>query len=195
MVYSKGRDRLARVLEALFNREATKWKATVNRSTDLHLHVSPVMGSFTLWDVKRITKAVVYFDDALTQNLPSSRSRRYMVEPHRQNEVLGQLHTMHAVFFAIDQCQDFLELSATVCAGDMPYGSRYYHVNFTNLAVENKPKTIEFRYPPACDNWQDVDMWLTRILNFTMASFNTVLDPDQEGNWEAYLLFVQERLE
>ena len=106
----------------LFNKLGTIVELQVNNTCGVHVHVS-LGPRYTPEQVRRVAKAVVWFEDAMFSLLPlSRRASKYCARLMPANM------DPEEIFWAVDNCRHEVEVAEVIGEGE-----RKLSVNFTNL--------------------------------------------------------------
>jgi hypothetical protein len=143
------------VLSEKFNTSSTPQCST-------HVHISPSQGSWTLAQVKRVAKAVLYYERSIDTLLPQARRQNIWAQSNRHNPITRP-QTMTTLFTWIDGAKDIPSIAFIMCAfsKDSQYGRdvgktqdfvhNVFRWNFMPLA-KGSMGTIEFRQLPGSSN-------------------------------------------
>ncbi|KAI1339382.1 putative amidoligase enzyme-domain-containing protein [Xylariaceae sp. FL0016] len=165
-----------------------------NCGTHIHLSTSPPLSASQL---AAVSKAMLFFEPALDNLLPSPRANSYWCQSNRANPSLKTLST--------PQCFDQLDYAAVdvpsivraMCV--FPAKSAYGRANgFTEDFVHGVYKwdlspllpgglgTIEFRQAPGSRSAEDARTWVELAVAFVAGAMNpeTVLDPRAQVTME-----------
>jgi hypothetical protein len=157
------------VLSAKFNTSSTPQCST-------HVYISPSQGSWTLAQVKRVAKAVLYYERCIDTLLPQDRRQSTWAQSNRYNTILKH-QSMATLFAWIDGAEDIPYIALLVCAfsKDSQYGRdvgkttdfahNVFRWNFTPLTRGNMG-TIEFLQPPGSSNAAATKIWVTFAASF-----------------------------
>ncbi|KAI1522055.1 Amidoligase-2 domain containing protein [Pyrenophora tritici-repentis] len=104
------------VLSAKFNTSSTPQCST-------HVHISPTQGSWTLAQVKRVAKAVLYYERSIDTLLPQERRQNIWAQSNRHNTITKP-QTIATLFTWIDGARDIPYIALIMCAfsKDSQYG-------------------------------------------------------------------------
>lgn len=161
--------RIWSVLSQKFNTSSTSQCST-------HVHMSPAEGQWTLDQVKRIAKAVLYFERSIDSLLPPERRANIWCQSNRWNATL-KTQSMPTLFNWIDGATSIPHVAFLMCtySKDSEYGKAMgytqdfvYHVfrwNFSPLSQGQKG-TIEFRQPPGSSSLGETQLWITFAASF-----------------------------
>jgi hypothetical protein len=178
------------VLSEKFNTSSTPQCST-------HVHISPSQGSWTLAQVKRVAKAVLYYERSIDTLLPQARRQNIWAQSNRHNPITRP-QTMTTLFTWIDGAKDIPSIAFIMCAfsKDSQYGRdvgktqdfvhNVFRWNFMPLA-KGSMGTIEFRQPPGSSNAAATKLWITFAASFIQGavlyadSLNGTQPPTLEG--------------
>lgn len=133
-----------------------------------HVHVSlPSLRALTKMRMRRVCKAVVYFERCIDSIMPPHRRNNKYCMSNRYNKSLERYQTMPEVFKAIDAMKTYTDL-ANLLSPD-----RFFRWNFQRIAkaeaetvILAKVATVEFRQPPGCTTVDDALFWQGFTLAF-----------------------------
>lgn len=144
-----------------------------------HVHVSfPSLRAFTLMRMRRVCKAVVYFELCIDSIMPLHRRGNSYCKSNRYNENLRRHQTMPEVFKAINSKTTHTQLA------DLVSPDRLVKWNFRHMATEvnlAKVATVEFRQPPGCTTVDEALFWQGFTLAFIGAAITSesLIDPER----------------
>lgn len=133
-----------------------------------HVHVSlPSLRALTKMRMRRVCKAVVYFERCIDSIMPPHRRNNIYCMSNRYNKSLKRYQTMTDVFKAIDAMETYTDL-ANLLSPD-----RNFRWNFQGIVkaesetvILAKVATVEFRQPPGCTTVDDALFWQGFTLAF-----------------------------
>lgn len=160
-----------------------KFDTSTDTQCSTHVHISPAQGQWTLDHIKRVAKAVLYFERSVDTIMPPERRYTEWAHSNRNNISLrGQ--KMDMLFSRIDGAQDLAQIVSLVCLypkdtthglrmgklHNFPY--RVFRWNFTPLTMYSKG-TIEFRQPPGSSDAASAKLWVTFAVSFVQAAITS----------------------
>ncbi|EMD85886.1 hypothetical protein COCC4DRAFT_155019 [Bipolaris maydis ATCC 48331] len=183
------------VLSAKFSTSSTPQCST-------HVHISPTQGSWTLAQVKRVAKAVLYYERSIDTLLPQERRQNIWAQSNRHNTVTKP-QNMVTLFSWIDGARDIPYIALIMCAfsKDSQYGRdvgktqdfvhNVFRWNFMPL-TKGSMGTIEFRQPPGSSNAADTKLWITFAASFIQGAvlFGDGLNGNQPPTLEGFRGFL-----
>lgn len=149
-----------------------------NDSTGLHVHIG-IGREYTLRDLKRIAKAVVFFEKAMDSYHPKSRCQNKGNRPYtsyiysnRESFMLCDLSNIQMIE-SIEEASDIYQLLGIINSpfsdSALPF-SRQYRYNFTSV---KRFQTIEFRQAAATDDGNHIVEWIGMIIKFITTAIST----------------------
>lgn len=134
-----------------------------SNSCGTHIHVSLASRrGFDLQRMKRLGKAVVYFERCIDSIMPDHRRRSKYCRSNRYNATLENL-SMAEIFDAIEASRSHAELAELLSPG------RLFRWNFRHMADPArrvKAETVEFRQPPGSTTIEQALFWQRFTLCF-----------------------------
>jgi hypothetical protein len=141
-----------------------------------HVHISPSQGSWTLAQVKKVAKAVLYYERSIDTLLPQERRQNIWAQSNRYNTITKP-QTTATLLTWIDGARDIPYVALIMCAfsKDSQYGRdvgqtqdfvhNVFRWNFMPL-TKGSMGTIEFRQPPGSSNAAATKLWVTFAASF-----------------------------
>lgn len=124
----------------------------------MHIHISPSVQRWRFTRLKRIARAIIWFESALEVVYPPDRRGNWYTKAnYADSSVLGDLNIMEALDY-IEHCETRDDLIET-----MSPNNKYYAWNFRSLT---KWGTIEFRRPPGVTNAMQAARWIDLVTTF-----------------------------
>lgn len=145
----------------------TECDIETNKTCATHFHLSPMSGSWSMNDLRKLGCCILYFEPAMENLYPADyRQNEYAAANGVDNPIfnkqdLGSLIGLQDCFKTIFEKQTEEELKGLFNPPRLPDNDpydRYYGWNFTNLK-QRGGGTVEFRRPPGvtrsdiCQNW------------------------------------------
>lgn len=179
------------VLSAKFNTSTTPQCST-------HVHISPSKGSWTLAQVQKVAKAVLYYERSIDTLLPQERRQSIWAQSNRHN-TSTEPQNIDTLFTWIDEARDIPSITLIMCAfsKDSQYGRdvgktqdfahNVFRWNFTPL-TKGSMRTIEFRQPPGSSDAAATKLWVTFAASFIQGAvlFGDSLDRTQPPTLEGF---------
>lgn len=147
-------------------------------TTGLHVHVSPLNGRWSLLDLKRISKAIVYFDEPLRMLFPQHKYTKACLKSNwSDNPTFRDLEPEKSASSLIEGAKTIDELISIMNPMEDKdiQSQRTYAWNFTNNSdnpsICPKPKhTIEFRSPRSTTECKLIEQWIAFTVTFLHGS-------------------------
>ncbi|KAK5991707.1 hypothetical protein PT974_07740 [Cladobotryum mycophilum] len=149
----------------------------VSKDCSMHVHVSPSIkteGGYTLEELKRISKAIFYFDDAITKIMPAGRkNNKYAPANGQAQETLGSLRTAYqevstsswtTLFQIIDGIRMRFALPMVVAPVKC--------LSWNFLHISELCGTVEFRRPPGAATAEEAIHWAGLTIAFVRQAMN-----------------------
>jgi hypothetical protein len=155
---------------------STKFQTSSTHQCSTHIHISPSEGSWTLAQVKRVAKAVLYYERSIDTLLPPERRQTIWAQSNRHNHITKD-QSMATLFSWIDGASTIPYIALIMCAfsKDSEYGQGVgktadfphytFRWNFKPLTGGSKG-TIEFRQPPGSSSAANTKLWVTFAASF-----------------------------
>lgn len=155
---------------------STKFNTSSTAQCSTHVHISPTQGSWTLSQVKRVAKAVLYYERSIDTLLPQERRQNIWAQSNRHNTITKP-QDVATLFTWIDGAKDIPYIALIMCAfsKDSQYGRdvgktqdfvhNVFRWNFMPL-TKGSMGTIEFRQPPGSSNAVATKLWVTFAASF-----------------------------
>lgn len=147
-----------------------------NETCGTHIHLSPGEGIWRTKELKRICKAILYFEEAMEVLFPAARRQSKFCRSNRFNnpqfttEANGQRAQALDIaecFRTVEKCKDIQSLAEIM-------GMRKYMAwNFVNVFYSgwsDDGGTIEFRRPPGVTSPDDCLAWMELAVYFIHAA-------------------------
>lgn len=163
-----------------------EFKLKFNDSTGLHIHIG-IGRDYTLQDLKRISMAIILFEEKMDFCHPVSRCHTFSTDMHmsqiasnRHNKFFERLGTLQCIN-EIEKSTDIYDLFSKINCDPFVVGSascRSYKYNI--LASENYG-TIEFRQAIAVDDGAKILKWVDQTIRFVVNAIST--DEQEFKTW------------
>ncbi|KAK4248642.1 hypothetical protein C7999DRAFT_13395 [Corynascus novoguineensis] len=160
-------------LRSLFRVLHAECKLRLTTGCSMHVHVSPYDGRYTAEHLRKICKALCYFDNAITRVMPAERKNNCWATSNvsgRGVAVNQKLKKAYSLLPAQSWKYLFELFDKTVTPKHVyqllsgNYESRYVSWNFEN--VTQPCGTVEFRRPPGADSAAKAIHWAGFTLGF-----------------------------
>lgn len=159
----------------MFSRMQKTCDLFTNASCGTHIHLSPGDGTWRPKELKRVCKAILYFEEAMEVLYPQARRGSHFCRSNRfDNEQLARMdgarsqpRDMAECFRAIDKCDGVRALSELMTL------RKYMAWNFIKVYHGGRTgdgATIEFRRPPGVANADDCLGWVELAVHFIHAA-------------------------
>ncbi len=137
-------------------------------SCGLHFHVSLHGHQWSLDNVKRVARAVLWFEPGAEVLVPQERRTSTWCKSHSANSAKLVGADAIAAQALVTACET-LETVVDVMTG-VGWDGKFYSVNFRNLIDVNRPSTIEFRRAPSSANPWHVCVWAEFVMSFVQSA-------------------------
>lgn len=138
----------------------------VNESCGLHVHISPDGEDiWTLRDLKRLSRAMIYFEPAIERLVPSHRRQNFWARSNRHDNPKLEWKDNSEILQMIDQCETLEDVVSLMNNGS----NRNFAWNFTNI-YSGGIFTIEFRRGPGATQVNTCLQWVEFVVSLAHAA-------------------------
>ncbi|KAL2138087.1 hypothetical protein VTI28DRAFT_7492 [Corynascus sepedonium] len=160
--------------------QRVKYKLRLTTDCSMHVHVSPYDGPYTADQLKKICKALSYFDNAITKVMPTERKDNHWATSNVAGRGIAVNQKLKKAYSLVPT-QSWVHLFKLFDKAVTPkhvhqllsgnYESRYVSWNFEN--VTQPCGTVEFRRPPGADSAAKAIHWAAFTLGFVARALAT----------------------
>jgi len=160
--------------------QRVKYKLRLTTDCSMHVHVSPYDGPYTADQLKKICKALSYFDNAITKVMPTERKDNHWATSNVAGRGIAVNQKLKKAYSLVPT-QSWVHLFKLFDKAVTPkhvhqllsgnYESRYVSRNFEN--VTQPCGTVEFRRPPGADSAAKAIHWAAFTLGFVARALAT----------------------
>jgi hypothetical protein len=145
----------------------------ITKQTGLHVHISPQLpNTWDLQKLKRVSKAVIYFENAFQSLLPPfRRASRFAQRNFADSGANWENIDMKRFFEEIDGCNEGRQIAPLMNNNGSRRPSRDFAWNFDNISIRGDSSspavnTVEFRSPPGATTADQVLAWVELAVVF-----------------------------
>lgn len=183
--------------DKLWDTIESDFKVVSSDSCGTHVHVSTFdkNGWYDrLPPLKRVAKAVVYFERCVDSLLPPHRLVNTYCKSNRYNPSLRE-RSMPEIFQLLDSARDAPGIASIMCSDGQGGTTRYFKWNFMALVKPRKSMgTVEFRQPPGSTSRADAVLWSEFTLSFVQGAILLMDHPGSINPAETATLKQLQRL-
>ncbi|OAL72652.1 hypothetical protein A7D00_3654 [Trichophyton violaceum] len=156
-----------RSVGSVFKHLRTLASLQVNHSCGFHVHISKQERPWTLEDLKRVSRAILYFESSIELVVPEHRRGSIWGKNNCCDNPRFEGKSDKASFDLVDACTNNVELVQLMNSGN----NRNYGWNFTNL-LEGDNYTVELRRGPGLTAEIDAFRWVEFVVRFINSARN-----------------------